>query len=469
MRGEYFKPNFEQDRMQQASVHSLLRQLLEINHSPASIEQLQDATILVNEVAVTASHHESFRSHIITALSDLRVQADVEAFLACCTRTHEDDQASFCPSYNNMVHRRCISATISMLLTIILAARSAQSLRIPSWLGIALVEKQCQLSIPTKQCTHTSGSRTHFSSVSLFEQECTPISGLPLQDWRGRLKHELENQASYQQDSLIRAVAQICHDLESRCDTVEAPLRSEKEKATALAEELCQSRARVESLEQKRVDDNLFLGTLETEKTQLEKDNEELSVRLEHLRVELEKSNSQADTALHEAEEAYHFKEMHLRSVIGQHEETIENHQKEQGTLREKIAALGDKLAEQEAGRRGLADQYNDLQDRFEKEQAVVENQRQSNVRLEDHCNNLQVRLLESERELNEGRQSAIQTDEELARIGRKAAALESNLQQTRTDLTTTTEELEGRCPHKAYVDTHTNLACGSRSTSSSP
>jgi hypothetical protein len=446
--------------MQQASVQSLLRQLLEINHSPVSNEQVQGATVLVNELASTASHHESFRSHVITALSDLRVQTDIEAFLVCCTRTYEDAQASFCPNHNNMVHRRCISATISMLLTIILAAGPAQSLGVPSWIGIALVEKQCQLSIPTKQCTHTSGARTHFPSVSLFEQECTPISGLPLQDWRGRLKHELENQASYQQDSLIRTVAQICHDLESRCDTVEAPLRSEKERATALAEELCQSRACVESLEQKRVDDSLFLGTLEAEKTRLEKDNEELSVRLENLRIELEKSNSQADTALHEAEEAYHFKEVHLRSIIRQHEATIENYQKEQRILCEKTGALSDKLSEEEAGRHELADQYNDLQKRFEREQAVFENQRHSNVRLEDHCNNLQVRLLELERELNEGKQSVIQAEEESAQIGRKAAALESNLQQTRTDLTTTTERLEGRCLHEAVVGTHTNSSC---------
>ncbi|KAF2440577.1 hypothetical protein P171DRAFT_435362 [Karstenula rhodostoma CBS 690.94] len=429
------------DRMQQASVQSLLSQLLEINHSPTSVEQIQDATILVNEIAATASRHALFRSHIITALSNSGVQAGIEAFLAYCTRTYEEYQASFCPSHNNIVHRRCISATISMLLTIIVVAGPDQFPRIPSRLGITLVEKQGQLSMPAIQCMHIP--RTLPPSVSLFEQECTPISGLPLQDWRSRLKNELKNQASYQQDSLIRAVAQICQDLENRCDTVEGPLRSERKKTAALTEELDQTRACVKSLEQKRVDDNLFLGTLEAEKIRLEKDNDELSSRLEDLRLELEKSNSQADTALHEAEEAYNYKEMHLRSVILQHEETIENHHKEQETLRERTVALGAKLAEQEAGRCELADQYNDLQNRFQKEQDIVENQRQAHVRLEDHCNNLQTRLLEEERELNEGKQSAIQKEEELAQIGKKVAALESDLQQTRADLATTTERLE--------------------------
>ncbi|KAL5418539.1 hypothetical protein PMIN03_001018 [Paraphaeosphaeria minitans] len=429
------------DRMQQASVQSLLGQLLEINHSPASVEKLQDATVLANEVAATASRHASFRSHIITALSDLRVQAGFEAFLACCTRSREEYQASFCQSHSSMVHRRCISATISMLLTIVVAAEPEQSPRIPLRLAIALVEKQGQLALPAIQCTHTS--RILAPSVSLFEQECTPISGLPLQDWRSRLKHELENQASYQQDSLIRAVAQICQDLEHRCETVEGPLRSEREKTRALTEELHQSQACVESLEQKRVDDNLFLGTLDAERTRLEKDNDDLSSRLDDMRIELEKSNSQADTALHEAEEAYNYKELHLRSVILQHEETIENYQKKEATLREKTAALSDELVKDEAARSELADQYNNLQHRFEKEQDIIENQRQDHVRLEDLCNNLQARLLEAERELNQGKQAAIEKDEELVRIKKKVTALESDLQQTRTDFAATTGRLE--------------------------
>ncbi|KAK7188732.1 hypothetical protein DPSP01_005636 [Paraphaeosphaeria sporulosa] len=429
------------DRMQQASVQSLLSQLLEINHSPASVEQVQNATVLVNEIAAIASRHASFRSHIITALSDPRVQARIEAFLACCTRTHEEHQASFCPSHSSIVHRRFISATISMLLTTIVAAEPEQSPRIPLRLATALVEKQGQLSLPAIQCTHTP--RQLAPTVSLFEQECTPISGLPLQDWRSRLKHELENQASYQQDSLIRAVAQICQDLENRCDNVEGPLRSEREKIKALTEELRQAQACVESLEQKRMDDNLFLGTLDAEKARLEKDNDELSSRLEDLRIQLEKSNYQAHTALHEAEEAYNYKEMHLRSVILQHEETIENYQKEIPTLREKTVALSDKLAKDEAARSELVGQYNDLQNRFEKEKDIVEDQRQDHVRLEDHCNNLQARLREAERELNEGKQAAVEKKEELVRITQKVTILESDLQQTRTNLAMTIERLE--------------------------
>lgn len=441
--------------MKQASVQHLLSELLEINHFPASVEHVQGATVIVNEIAVTASHHASFRSQVITALSDSGIQAGIESFLAYCTRTYEEYQASFCPSHDSMVHRRCISATISMLLTIIVTAAPDQSPHIPSRLGIALVGKQGQLSVPAIQCTHTS--RTLSSSVSLFEQECTPISGLPMQDWRSRLKNELENQASYQQDSLIRAVAQICHDLENRCDTVEGPLRSERTKTTALMEELCLSRARVESLEQKRVDDNLFLGTLEAEKIRVEKDNDELSNRLKELRLELEKSSLQADTALHKAEEAYNCKEMHLRSIILQYEETIENYQKEQEELHERRAALSDQLAEQEARRCELADQYNDLQNRFEKEQGIVENQRQDHVQLEDHCNNLRARLLEAERELSEGKQAANERDEELARTGRKIAALETDLQLTRTDLSTTTERLEGKILCGSIIRPHTN------------
>ncbi|KAL1613051.1 hypothetical protein SLS60_001283 [Paraconiothyrium brasiliense] len=335
---------------------------------------------------------------------------------------------------------------MSMLLTIILAAGPEQSQRTLSPLGIALVEKQGQLSMPATQCTHIPGSRTPFPSVSLFEQQCTPISGLPLQDWRGRLKNELENQASFQSDSLIRAVVQICHDLESRCDTIEGPLRVERERTTALEEELSRSRACVESLEQKRVDDSLYLGTLEAEKTQLEKDNDDLHARLENLRIELDKSNLQADTALREAreaEEAYNDTEMRLRSVILQHEETIEIEVKKQEALREKTAALDDALGKQEVEMHELANQYDDLQSRFEKEQDALEHQRQTNIRLEGRCTDLQNSLFEAERGLDEAKQSTLHKEEEIARIAREAAALKNDLQQTRVDLVTTSGRLE--------------------------
>lgn len=431
--------------MQQASVQSLLQGLLKTNISPVSIEQVQQTTALIKEVTAAASHCEAFCFRLVAALSEPGVQADVEAFLACCGRTYPEDGNTFCQSHNNKIHRECLSATVSMLLTILLAVGPDQSQSLPPSLGIALIEKQCQLSMSETQCTHTTASRVVVPSVSLFEQQCTPISGLPLQDWRSSLRSELENQATYQRDSLIRVVAQICHDLESRCENVEGPLRSEREKSLALKDSLDRSRACVESLELKCVDHELFLNTLESEKSRLEKDNEELSAQLESLRIALEKSNSQADTALREAEEAYNYKAMHLRSVILQHEETAEHQRKENETFRGRIDTLENELAQEQGGRRQLAGEFADLQTRLEVEQDSLQKQLQVVTRMEETRDMLQGRLEDTERELSQSGQTVIQKDAEIARMGREVAALDEDVHRTRAELMIRTEELEGK------------------------
>ncbi|KAF1966931.1 hypothetical protein BU23DRAFT_307076 [Bimuria novae-zelandiae CBS 107.79] len=305
--------------LQQGPLQSVLGRILDTNISPKSIDELQNTTMLVDVIAMTATKHESFRSHLLTALSNRKIQDSVEAFLGVCPGDLKGHQNTSCRNHDTMIHQTCLSATISMLLTILLVAGPARATHMLPSLGIALLEKQRQLLVPTHQCARMSGStvsgKKSSNTISLFEQECTPISGLPLQDWRGRLKSEMDSHAAYQRESIIRAVTQICHDLEVRCETVEEPLRCERDKSRALEEELSRSRACVDNLEQKRLDDHLFYLNLESEKTHLEQEYEKVCIRLETLQTETAKSNSQAETALQEAREvreAFEHKETQL-------------------------------------------------------------------------------------------------------------------------------------------------------------
>lgn len=450
--------------MQEAFLQCLLCHILNANISPRSIDQLQNTTALVKEVTATALCYETFRDHLLTALSKFGVSENIQVFLAVCPGNLEGLQTTFCRSYETTLRQTCLSATISMLLSIILTGDWGGTLHVSSAIGVALINKQHLLSVPSTQCSHAVLrnrpryafvfhdrliksvrllSKLPSDPISLFEQECTPLLNLPLQDWRGRLKAELDSHNSYQRDSMIQAVAQICRDLEVRCHTFEEPLRCERNRSSALEEELCQARASMESLEQKRIDDSLFLHTLEAEKSRLESSNDELFARIRKLQIASEQSNLQAETVLRQAEETYNHKEMQLKSTVLQLEKTVEAHQQDLKFMGERTVALGDELAKQESEKHDLSSEYSRLQVRLGEEQSSAEQHRRTVTRLNDLCNKLQGQLQETTRESDEARQSIVAKETEIVRLGNKTADLEGDLRQKKHELAGTTEKLE--------------------------
>lgn len=197
----------------------------------------------------------------------------------------------------------------------------------------------------------------------------------------------------------------------------------------ALEAELSQTRMYIESLEQKRVDDNLFLSTLESEKTRLENDNDDLTVRLETLQRDMAESNSQAELALHEAEETYNSKELQLRSTIVQLEEDIELHRKD-------LAASCEK-------NNMLSDQHDHLQGCLEEAKAEAEKSKQDAVKLDGLCASLKERLTEAEHEICETKQSVVHKEADLGRIEKKACALQEDLDRTQHKLKQAIEDFE--------------------------
>jgi hypothetical protein len=137
-----------------------------------------------------------------------------------------------CRTYAESLHRDVLAATITLILNLAIIGRSDE-LSLPPQLISGLIMRQRNLPHLPKQCSHAA-SNPNAPSISLFQQESTPFTGQHLQDWRNRLKSELESQNSYQRDSIVRSVAQICQDLETRCNTVEEPLRREKTRSREL-------------------------------------------------------------------------------------------------------------------------------------------------------------------------------------------------------------------------------------------
>lgn len=162
--------DIKQDRIQQASVQSLLVQILETSTFPKSMNQLQVATMLAEVIAATSLYHKAFHSNMLMALSNPGIQDHIKTLLETDRDGVEEHWDLPCPNSNTSIRQTCLSATISMLLTILLTSSSGPIPTIPTSLGVALVEKQRQLCTPVYECTHAGmphilGRRSKYAAL----------------------------------------------------------------------------------------------------------------------------------------------------------------------------------------------------------------------------------------------------------------------------------------------------------------
>jgi len=340
----------KQPQIQERSIRALLSKILRTSISPTSTHEVANTQAMVNELTTVLPDCPHLRSNIVTSLSSNDMQETVQSFLRVDVEGPHGGTQS-CKPYVVAMCRALVSATISMCLMTTLSFGST-ALALPNALGMALINKQQQLPFIPDRCDHSSSSSS-VHGVSLFQQECTPLSGVHLQDWRERLGSELENQSFYQRDTVIRSVAQICHDLESRCQTVEEPLRREKEKSSRLQEEVRELRENLASVELKRWEDGEHLAALDSENERLEKEKDQVTDELGRLRQDFDDAKLKAMETLREARDQYSTAEMQLRSSVLAREDdvrvreqeihklhsTVVTREEEIGTLRSTVQA----------------------------------------------------------------------------------------------------------------------------------
>jgi len=369
--------------------------------SPCDSHQISNHVILVEQITSLLPSCVSLRTNILSALASEELQAKVWG----CIRVNTETKHSSCQANATSMHQQLMSATIAMLLTLDLSAQSAGP-RLPFAVTTALINKLRRTSHISVQCSH-SFATAEPSTVSFFQQKNTPYTGQHLQDWRGRLKSELESQGHYQQDSVIRSVAQICQDLENRCDTVEEPLRREKERSQELESRVAELNARVASLEVEVTDDRFLLEGLEDER-----DN--LAAKFKNLEAEYQEAIRKADDTLSKIREDFNATEMELRSTILTHEENARAQQKET------------------EDRNGiLCDLREDLE--------IIRDQ---HATLSEQHDNLQHRLQDTEQKLSGEYEINRTRSEEVAVLKDRNVELEFQLQGTEADLDTTASRL---------------------------
>lgn len=374
--------------------------------SPLRSHQVSILTSLVERISTTLPSCESLQAHVLGAAARSEIQDRIWKVLQLKVE-HDDIE---CQAYATTLHRNLSSATIALLLT--LALQSAGPV-LPTRLSCALVSKQRQGHRGAIGCSHKAATVVK-ATFSLFQQNNTPYTGQHLHNWRDRLQSDLESQGLYQRDSVIHSVAQICQDLEARCNTVEEPLRREKERTQELEQHIVELQQRVESLEVQAADDRFHSEGLEDEKLIIAEERESLCSRLKEVEANFIQATWKADDEMTRVREEHCAKEVELRSAILTCEETIRVHEDDKMSQDRETKFLKQSLA-----------QYK------EKHAELGE-------RLETVCAELHDRESDLASELNTVR---IQS-EEMTRLKDRNIEIELQLQGTEADLDTITSKL---------------------------
>lgn len=341
-------------------------------------------------------------------MSSNELQKNVQDFLSAPVERHSKDTA--CDTFTNHLRRTLLSSTISMLLTSALTTQSNEC-GLPPTIAIDLISKQQKLAISPTQCRH----QLHIAQpkISLFEQECTPATLLHRQDWRDRLKTELNLQSSHQHDTLIRSMTLIIQDLEERCNNVEGPLRREQDKVKDLLVEISQLRKEMELMEINASDRRDYIDGLEAERENVEVERDNLSSKLSDLQAELANANRQAGKTLFSAQENFNTKEAELRSMVLMHEDDLRMRQEQIENLKEEMEQLSEKIRQEEHKRASLDELHENLKTEFA---------------------NLETNL-------HTERQTVSEQTRELAQLGDEKDGFENQLGHTREELATTRDQ----------------------------
>ncbi|ORY11520.1 hypothetical protein BCR34DRAFT_624776 [Clohesyomyces aquaticus] len=324
-------------QLRDSTTRTILLQILQACVEPASPSETSSLIILVEELTRIIPDCAPIRAQVLLTLSSNELQAATESFINCPpeslagTGLSEELQ---CASSTALLRRKLQSSTVSMFLTSALTSQPIEP-GLPQIMALTLING----------CPHTLSTASS-APFSLFEQQCTPSTGSQRGDWRDRLSIELERQNSYQRDSIIRSMAQVCQELEKR------------KKVQDLTAQLEDARTRLATMETEAENQTFSLDGLEAE----------FRTNLEELKAAFANATEQADETLRAAQEQHNAKELHFQSTIIGKEEALRARGKEIEDLNREI-------------RRSLEELHQSLQDSFEGTTKMLEEERKLGVR----------------------------------------------------------------------------------------
>ncbi|KAJ6196839.1 hypothetical protein J3E72DRAFT_244379 [Bipolaris maydis] len=389
-------------------IQALFSSVLDACAEQPSPRHMSNLVSFVDELTAATLSSSILRGNVLRGLSSKTLQDKIWRLVRL-----DPNQQAVC-THVGSIHRQLITATIASLITIILAAEPGEP-TLTQTLTMSLVKAQRYLPLVAGACPIASETPKN-TPISLFQAANTQNTGQHLEDWSTRLESELQSQGKYQRDAILRSVAQICTDLETRCNTVEEPLRREKEKSTKLEEQIRSLNDEVESLRiqnedsvdqleglEKELEDlREDQGRLQEENAAVTQEKEQAQSRAKELETLLEESKSNANEALKAAQESFSAKELTLESRVLQYEENSRAHDSQIQQLNDTISELRQSGAQLEKDHSTLAKEYESLQRRYQDMEETLQHERSNAANQNDGVARLEIRVSEYRRLLEE-------------------------------------------------------------------
>jgi len=263
-------------------------------------------------------------------------------------------------------------ALCSFLLRCTIYSQAVRDSTIPPSLPDSLMEKLIRIYAARHECPFENELETKTSSrdlLPMIETSASPEARIPSHNWRQSLTDGLAREAGRHHRIIVSAVGEICRDLESRCETIDEPLRPEQENSRRLQNELDEWKMKFADAEERMrcILHNFSATTKENAKleaelggaisrnketmshveeleTALAREREASGIAIEELKQAIEQAKSGHLKKLRKAEGAAERAAMEHMAVLNERQETIDRLRDHKVEIEQDIADTEEKL-----------------------------------------------------------------------------------------------------------------------------
>jgi len=395
-----------------------------------TVHGLRVLTMLVVELTRSSQEAPAVRQGLLHALSANELQEAVRQFIELYPGGMHPPASCEAGCINALenARRQLGVAACSILLKSALAAQADEA-GIPTSVAMALFDKQQELTAQSHVCRHASTGLCRAPAISIFQEECTPDEELRSHDWRERLATGLTMESKLKHEFIIRAVGQVCRDLEERCAKAEEPFREEQARYKDLQARYDELSAHTSDLEAQAVDRSLVLEAMEVEKTQVEghlrtveSENDELLERVEELQGLVKEANEDAERSLHAVRLDFDRNMIEFQATRASKDEALQAErverqaiEQERHDLKSEVQVAKQETAQLQSVRATLQDDIQRLRHELDSESAIRA-KRESEIAVLGDKQTALIKELEArqaELELFRSRSEALETGQE--------------------------------------------------------
>jgi predicted nucleic acid-binding Zn-ribbon protein len=342
---------------------------------PTRLFNSADSYILfLDRIADMVEDNESCRRGILATLHSGHNRPKLEHFFANLEALPEIDMGHgtnrFCVATYTSAKNKLKSSLCSLLLRAALAAPQEETASIRRMLpeilrhhGVAESSKAvCPICVQTRL-------RVPQRPTPFVEIEATPESQDASLHWKERLSAVMQTHAKYQETSLVASFINICHDLEARCESVEEPLRLERQKFAGLEKRYADLNKAYGELEGQVMDRDLRINALEAENDRHEnnlaassQETRDLLQRIDTITRELQEANYNAQRDIDQLKQERQDLEVQHATSIACKQEAFEQIREQLHQARLDVEDLRSELSNTMESRRHDNTEYERLQ-----------------------------------------------------------------------------------------------------------